>query len=72
MALPAIAIAIGTVGSKVASSVFSAFLASVSEKLVIRLIIKLIDRLVKSSKNTLDNELWPDFKDALLKQIGDK
>ena len=71
MALPLIPIILGA-GGKILSGVFSTALAAVSEKVVIRIIIKLIDRLVASTKNTIDNELWPDFKKALQEQIGDK
>ena len=69
MAIPLIAAAILSVGGKVMSSVFTSMLAAVSEKVVIRIIVKLMDRLVKSSKNSLDDELWPDFRESLLKQI---
>ncbi len=69
MAIPLIAATLLSVGGKVMSSVFSSMLAAVSEKVVIRIMVKLIDRLVKSSKNSLDDELWPDFRESLLKQI---
>ena len=71
MAISLIPVILGA-GGNILSGVFSTFLAAVSEKVVVRLVVKLIDRLVKSSKNNLDDELWPDFRSALLKQIGDK
>ncbi len=45
--------------------------AVLTEKMMMRLLVMGGDWLVASSKNKLDDKVWPDFKKALEEAVGD-
>ena len=45
--------------------------ALLTEKMMMRLMVMGGDWLVKSSKNTLEDKIWPELKKALEDAVGD-
>ncbi len=70
MALPALLISVGGAAiSRVASALITSLL---TEKMIITVAVKILDKVFLKTKNKVDDELWPDFRAAMMKSVEDK